>query len=169
MVSRSTSNGMDLGILNIVPLDFVIVFVVWIVFSVVAVQGGRGEILSIVTGSFIALSVYSFAGQAFWLKDALKPVLEQPRSSAILFLVLVVLGYLAIRQLMLPYGSDLMGSPMQSAIIGLLSIITLLALWVALPFTGALWTFGPLFQTVFAAQYAFWWIVGSLIAMVVFA
>lgn len=160
---------MDLGIFNIVPFDLIIVFVVWIVFSVIALQGGRGEILSIVAGSFVALSVYGFSQQAFWLKDALKPVLEQPRNSAIIFLVLIVLGYLLIRQLMLPYSSDLMGTPTQSAVIGFLSVIVLLALWVALPFTGALWTFGPLFQSIFAAQYAFWWIVGSLVAMVIFA
>jgi len=159
---------MDLGILSIVPFDFLIVFVVWIVFSVIAVQGGRGEILSIVAGAFVALAVYSFAQEAFWLKDMLKPVFEAPRSSAILFVVLVVLGYLAVRQLMLPYGSDLMGSPMQSAIIGFFSVIVLLALWVALPFTAALWTFGPLFQTIFAPIYTFWWIIGALIGMVVF-
>lgn len=159
---------MDLGIFSIVPFDFLIVFVVWAVFSIIAVQGGRGEILSVVAGSFVAIVAYNFAQQAIWLGEAIKPIIEQPRSSAIFFVVLVVLGYLAIRQLMLPYGSDLMGSPMQSAMIGFLSVLLLLALWIAMPFTAALWEFGDLFKLVFDPAYAFWWIAGTLLGMVVF-
>ena len=159
---------MDLGVLNIVPLDFGILFVIWIAFSVLSLQGGRGEVISIMLGAFIGLAVFDFAQHAFWVSSALQGVLAQPKNAAVLLGVLTVLGYFATRQLMLPYGSDLIGSPTQSAVIGFLTTVVLLALWIATPDTAAIWNFSPVFHQIFAEQFTFWWIAGALAAMVIF-
>lgn len=159
---------MDLGVLQIVPTDFIILFVLWIVFAILALQGGRGEVISITIASFVALFFYEYMTQALWLSDMLSPIFTQPRNAAFLFLSLVVLSYIGIRQLMLPYGSDLIGSPTQSAMLGFLSTIILLAVWIVAPHTEAIWQFGSLFEAFFAPIYTFWWVSIAFALAVVF-
>ena len=159
---------MTLGVFSIVPMDFIIVFAMWIVFSVVALQGGRGEVLSVMLGAFVAIAVFEYAQKAYLIGDFINPYLTQPRNAAIALLVLTVAGYLGTRQLMLPYGSDLMGSPTQSAVLGFLTTAILVALWMVMPHTSDLWHFGSLFQMAFAPIYTFWWILGALVLMIIF-
>lgn len=159
---------MSFGVFNIVPMDFIILLAMWIVFSVVALQGGRGEVLSMMFGAFVATGLFEYSQKAYFIGDLLTPFLSQPRNAAIMLLVLAVAGYLLTRQLMLPYGSDLIGSPTQSAVIGFLTTVILLAIWVIYPHTSDLWRFGSLFQTAFAPIYTFWWIAGALGLMIIF-
>lgn len=159
---------MDFGVFSIVPMDFVILFVLWIVFAVIALQGGRGEVISGVLGAFVGIALFEFIQKALWISGMLESVLAQPRNAAIVLVVLVIFGYLVTRMLMLPYGSDLIGSPLQSATLGFLATAILLALWMVSPNTSELWQFGTLFQTAFAPIYTFWWIAGALALSVVF-
>lgn len=168
MFLRSISNGMDFGVLQIVPVDFVILFVLWIVFAVVALQGGRGEVVSVVLGAFMGVVLLAALANAAWVHDMFGTALSEPRSSAIIFIILTVLSYMGIRQMMLPYGSDLIGSPTQSAMLGFMSTIVLLALWVATPGTEALWQFSPLIEAAFSQGYIFFWLVIAFAMMSIF-
>ena len=159
---------MTFGVFSIVPMDFIIAFAMWIVFSVIALQGGRGEVLSVMLGAFVALGLLEYVQKAYVLADFINPYLAQPRNMAIALIVLTVAGYLGTRQLMLPYGSDLMGSPTQSAVIGFLTTVILIAIWMVVPHTSDLWHFGSLFQAAFAPIYTFWWILGALVLMIIF-
>ena len=159
---------MTFGVFSIVPMDFIILLALWIVLSVVALQGGRGEVLSMLFGVFVATSVFEFSQKAYFLSDFLNPYLSQPRNAGIMLIVLFVAGYLLTRQLMLPYGGDLLGSPTQSAVVGFLTTVVLLAIWIVYPHTSDVWHFGTIFQTAFAAQYTFWWIAASLGLMIIF-
>ncbi|HET8580970.1 MAG TPA: hypothetical protein VFL98_00685 [Candidatus Paceibacterota bacterium] len=152
---------MDFGIFSVVPMDFLIFFIAWVVLSVVALQGGRGEVLSMMLGAFVGVAVFDYAQKAFWLSGIIAPYVAVPRDAAIGLAILIILSYLVIRMLMLPYGSDLIGSPSQSAVIGFLCTAIIFSIWVAAPSTDAIWHFGSLFQTIFSPMYAFWWIVGS--------
>ena len=159
---------MDFGVFQIVPTDFIILLVVWVVLAIVALQGGRGEVISGVIGGFTGLVLYEYLLKAAWIGDFLQPIISNPRNAAILFVVLVVVSYLGIRQMMLPYGSDLIGSPTQSAVLGLLSTVALLAIWMVAPHTNTIWQFGSLFQNFFTESYTFFWVFGAFVMMAIF-
>ena len=159
---------MDFGVFQIVPTDFIILLVTWIVLSIVTLQGGRGEVISGVLGGFMGLVLYEYLLKAAWISGFFASIVSNPQQAAILFVVLVVTSYLGIRQMMLPYGSDLIASPTQSAVLGFLSTIALLAIWMIAPHTSAIWQFGALFQNAFAASYTFFWLFGTFAMMAVF-
>ena len=83
---------------------------------------------------------------------------------ALVFFGLFVILFLILSRIDTSYGAEL-GSPLPAAIAGVACTAVALTVWMYVPALHTLHEFNPQIQAIFALQYRFWWLLGSLAAL----
>ncbi|HWP61563.1 MAG TPA: hypothetical protein VN495_03095, partial [Candidatus Paceibacterota bacterium] len=80
------------------------------------------------------------------------------------FVVLFAIAYVLCNRIIgMNFGAG--AAPFSSIAIGFATTAIVVVFWLQVPALSTIWHFGPAVSSVFAAQYAFWWLLGSYVVL----
>ena len=149
--------------LSSVPTDWFIIGTFAVCAAIMALRQGAKPAFTLALALPATVYVLSFLPHAAFVSGFAGEV-GTGLTQAILFVAAFGVLYFLIMRMHFSYGSD-SARPFQAAILGLAAAAVLAVVWIASPALQAIWQFGPSIQAIFGGGYAFWWLIGSYLAM----
>ena len=143
------------------PLDWVIVAVVFAVIGALSLKAGSARAAALVLSLPIALVLFLQIPSALFIGSFVTKLQAQPLWYALLFLGLAILSYAFVYRISSSYST--LGGLIEGALSGLAGTVLILMVWQSVPALDVLWHFGPWITAAFGEAYRFWWTVASLI------
>lgn len=149
--------------LSAIPLGWIIVAVLFMLFTFDAMRSGSGRVAVLVLSSIVSVFLYDLAPHTAVLGSLLTPDVKAPILAGI-FAIVFVITYLLIYRGTATF-SGISGGLFFSLLAGICGSITLLVAWQQVPALVQVWNFGTQIQTVFGAAFALPWLLLCLVIL----
>jgi len=149
------------GLFSTVPLDYVFLGGFALLIALDTLRSGTGRASAIALAFPVAAVLFSYAKEAPFLGSAI----SSPMLEAVAFLALGVVLFFGIRRMGLEFVSNGMGQPVQAALAGVAATAVVAVIWMHVPALEAFWEFSPHIQSIFAAEFRLFWLLGAFGAL----
>lgn len=146
---------------GLVTIETAAILGVFVVGSVLAWRSGAGRIAALILAGLLSAPMAAIASSAWVLRDIIPSL-----SPLVVFVVLFALFAFLFDRLMRADISGGIAIP-SAAIAGLAAVAGLSAIWAHSALLSGLHTLPSLMQPLFTEVYVFWWIVASLVALLI--
>lgn len=144
------------------PTDWILIGAFAAFAALDAMRSGPARAAALVCSLPAALLILQALPKAF-LVGGLSAQFATPLAQLGIFIVLAAILYIAIHRIIFTFSHGT--GPIQALIIGLATAIVLAVVLLQISAFQSVWHFGDQVQAVFGAAYAFWWLLGSYIAL----
>lgn len=148
-----------------IPLDYGIIFLVFVLFAWDAFRAGVGRVSALSLALAVALLLAPSLTQTYFLSGMLEPFANSQWFGMVSFAGLGLLLYLGMRYI--TDDGDYGGKFLQAVFGAAGATIMLLVVWQQLVSSDRIWDFGPQIDTLFAAPFILWWVIGALLLLAI--
>ena len=145
-----------------VPLDLVIVLVLFIIGAVDGYLSGGARVSAAALALPLAILAAGMAQSAFALGATLHTIHADAYPAATIGVLFVALFFIIGRMVEQGFGA---GGPISALLAGLGAVAVILALWMATPALAALVPLGYVVPFFFGEAYRLYWLVGGYVAL----
>lgn len=146
-----------------ISVDWVIIGILIAVVCFDALRSGLGRTAALALAFPISSVLWEILPRTAVLGGLITDTFTAPMRF-VLFALLFVAAYLALRRI-IPWYGDAPGA-LFSAVLGTLAAVALaLLFWIQTPVLDALWHFSPSIRVLFSEPYTFWWLLAALAAI----
>lgn len=145
-----------------IPLDWLIIAVLFIVIAADALRGGTNRAAALALSFPVSYVLFQMIAHTFLL-DMFIGQFSATIEQAVVFAILETIVFVCVHQMLFSY--DRYSSLISATVAGLAAVIVVLVIWMQMPLLQSIWHFDGQIQAVFGASYAFFWIVGSYLAL----
>lgn len=146
-----------------VPLDWIILVAIIIVFALDSLRSGIGRASAVAVALPLALFLYILAKSAFltWAGG----LFSTPPMQLAVFAALAVVIYVLLRRMGLDYVDGGMGAPVQAILAGTAVTVVFACIWLHEPALAGLWEVSGQIQDAFAEKFRLWWLLGAYVVL----
>ena len=147
------------NIFGSVSVDWLVIGALVVFVALDAMRSGTGRAAALIFSLPATLLVWNILPSAFFIGPFITTLPSW--GPLVLFIVLAILMYVLCRQIIGEFSSFGNG-PIPALLTGVATVIILLIVWLQMPQLKNIWDFGASIDALFAGQWSFWWLIGSL-------